>query len=173
MQAEQIELHRIILGIDKQEHVVRAVDALRRMLKRNHEEEDYSIVVPLELIRQARETRRLFNIVLGSIAAISLLVGGIGIMNIMLRPRHAVRQGECAPPRHRAAVPDGNPVALHFRRCDRACFRRSDTNDYHGLYQCENRPDLSGLCRGVHGFGNRFGYLRNLSGPPGRNDGSD
>lgn len=84
VQAEQIELHRIILGIDKQEHVVRAVDALRRMLKRNHEEEDYSIVVPLELIRQARETRRLFNIVLGSIAAISLIVGGIGIMNIML-----------------------------------------------------------------------------------------
>jgi len=84
VQAEQIELHQIILGIDKQEHVVRSVDALRNMLKRNHEEEDYSIVVPLELIRQARETRRLFNIVLGSIAAISLIVGGIGIMNIML-----------------------------------------------------------------------------------------
>jgi putative ABC transport system permease protein len=60
------------------------VDALRRLLKKNHAKEDYSIVVPLELIRQARETRRLFNIVLGSIAAISLIVGGIGIMNIML-----------------------------------------------------------------------------------------
>ena len=84
MRAEQIELHRLILGIDKQDNVVRAVDALRRMLKKNHEKEDYSIVVPLELIRQARETRRLFNIVLGSIAAISLIVGGIGIMNIML-----------------------------------------------------------------------------------------
>jgi len=84
MKAEQIELHQIILGIDKQEHVVRAVDALRRMLRKNHEKEDYSIVVPLELIRQARETRKLFNIVLGSIAAISLIVGGIGIMNIML-----------------------------------------------------------------------------------------
>jgi putative ABC transport system permease protein len=84
MTAEQIELHRIILSIDKQEHVVPAVDAVRSLLKRSHDKEEYSIVVPLELIRQARETRRLFNIVLGSIAAISLIVGGIGIMNIML-----------------------------------------------------------------------------------------
>jgi putative ABC transport system permease protein len=81
---EQIELHELILTIDHQEHVTRAVDAVRRILKKNHTSEDYSIVVPLELIRQARETRRLFNIVLGSIAAISLIVGGIGIMNIML-----------------------------------------------------------------------------------------
>jgi putative ABC transport system permease protein len=41
-------------------------------------------VVPLELLLQAARTKRIFNIVLGSIAAISLLVGGIGIMNIML-----------------------------------------------------------------------------------------
>jgi putative ABC transport system permease protein len=81
---EKIELHELILTIDKQENVVRAVDAVRRTLNKNHKKEDYSIVVPLELIRQARETRRLFNIVLGSIAAISLIVGGIGIMNIML-----------------------------------------------------------------------------------------
>ncbi len=81
---EKIELYELILSINKQENVVRAVDAVRRVLKRNHAKEDYSIVVPLELIRQARETRRLFNIVLGSIAAISLIVGGIGIMNIML-----------------------------------------------------------------------------------------
>ncbi len=81
---EKIELHELILSIDKQENVERAVDSVRRILRKNHKQEDYSIVVPLELIRQARETRRLFNIVLGSIAAISLIVGGIGIMNIML-----------------------------------------------------------------------------------------
>lgn len=81
---EKIELHELILTIDTQENVVRAVDAARRVLKKNHKQEDYSVIVPLELIRQARETRRLFNIVLGSIAAISLIVGGIGIMNIML-----------------------------------------------------------------------------------------
>lgn len=81
---EKVELHELILTIDEQENVPRAVEAARRALKKNHKVEDYSILVPLELIRQARETRRLFNIVLGSIAAISLIVGGIGIMNIML-----------------------------------------------------------------------------------------
>ncbi|HPU54820.1 MAG TPA: FtsX-like permease family protein, partial [Verrucomicrobiota bacterium] len=45
---------------------------------------DYDIVVPLELLKRAERTKQIFNIVLGSIAAISLLVGGIGIMNIML-----------------------------------------------------------------------------------------
>ncbi len=46
--------------------------------------ENFEVIVPLELLSQARQAQRLFNIVLGSIAGISLLVGGIGIMNIML-----------------------------------------------------------------------------------------
>jgi len=46
--------------------------------------EDFQMVVPQELLRQSQKTQRTFNIVLGSIACISLLVGGIGIMNIML-----------------------------------------------------------------------------------------
>jgi putative ABC transport system permease protein len=54
------------------------------MLARFHDKEDYSMSVPLALLRQAEATKRTFNIVLGSIAGISLLVGGIGIMNIML-----------------------------------------------------------------------------------------
>ncbi|MCA9448427.1 MAG: FtsX-like permease family protein, partial [Candidatus Omnitrophica bacterium] len=54
------------------------------MLARFHKKKDYRISVPLALLRQAEATKRTFNIVLGSIAAISLLVGGIGIMNIML-----------------------------------------------------------------------------------------
>jgi putative ABC transport system permease protein len=45
---------------------------------------DYELIVPEALLRQSRETQRLFNIVMGCIAGISLLVGGIGIMNIML-----------------------------------------------------------------------------------------
>jgi len=48
------------------------------------QKKDYEIVVPLELLKRAERTKQVFNIVLGSIAAISLLVGGIGIMNIML-----------------------------------------------------------------------------------------
>jgi hypothetical protein len=47
-------------------------------------ENDYSVVVPQELLKQAEQIRVIFNVVLGSIAAISLIVGGIGIMNIML-----------------------------------------------------------------------------------------
>lgn len=50
----------------------------------SHKKDDYEILVPLQLLRQTEHTKRIFNIVLGSIAAISLLVGGIGIMNIML-----------------------------------------------------------------------------------------
>ncbi len=45
---------------------------------------DYEIIVPEALLNQSRETQRLFDIVMGCIAGISLLVGGIGIMNIML-----------------------------------------------------------------------------------------
>ena len=57
---------------------------IETLLKRFHRKEDYRVSVPLALLRQAEATKRTFNIVLGSIAAISLLVGGIGIMNIML-----------------------------------------------------------------------------------------
>ena len=54
------------------------------LLQRFHEESDFELIVPLQLLREAEAAKRMFNIVLGSIAAISLLVGGIGIMNIML-----------------------------------------------------------------------------------------
>jgi putative ABC transport system permease protein len=58
---------------------------IRALLDRLHAgTSDYEIVVPEALLEQARRTQRLFNIVMGSIAGISLLVGGIGIMNIML-----------------------------------------------------------------------------------------
>lgn len=63
--------------------VTRAI--VDRMLERRHRGvQDYSIEVPVELIRQSQETQRVFNIVMGAIAGISLVVGGIGIMNIML-----------------------------------------------------------------------------------------
>jgi putative ABC transport system permease protein len=58
---------------------------MRRILMRRHEEiEDFEIVVPEELLRQSQQTQHIFNVVMGCIAGISLLVGGIGIMNIML-----------------------------------------------------------------------------------------
>jgi putative ABC transport system permease protein len=64
--------------------VEQSAQSIEAVLDRFHKEKDYQMTVPLELLRRARETERIFNIVLGSIAAISLLVGGIGIMNIML-----------------------------------------------------------------------------------------
>ncbi|MEO6709523.1 MAG: FtsX-like permease family protein, partial [Planctomycetota bacterium] len=66
------------------ENVPMLASAAREMLSRNHPRKDYEMVVPLELLLQAEETKKNFNIVLGSIASISLLVGGIGIMNVML-----------------------------------------------------------------------------------------
>ena len=62
-----------------------AAEAIDALLDRLHAgEKDYSLVVPQALLEQSRRTQRLFNIVMGCIAGISLLVGGIGIMNIML-----------------------------------------------------------------------------------------
>ncbi len=89
--AEKVELQKIIVKVKvdaKQVLGLRDMLGMRgildALLDRLHEKKDYRIVVPLELLRQAARTKRIFSIVLGSIAAISLLVGGIGIMNIML-----------------------------------------------------------------------------------------
>jgi putative ABC transport system permease protein len=63
----------------------RTADLMKPLLDRLHGgADDYEIVVPEALLEQRRQTQRIFNIVMGSIAGISLLVGGIGIMNIML-----------------------------------------------------------------------------------------
>jgi putative ABC transport system permease protein len=83
-EAERIELHEITVKVESLEKVTRVAAAIKTLMERNHPKRDYEIVVPLELLKRAEETKRIFNIVLGSIAAISLLVGGIGIMNIML-----------------------------------------------------------------------------------------
>ncbi|MBD3267844.1 FtsX-like permease family protein [bacterium] len=81
---EKVELHQIIARVDRLENVEQTAEGIEYVLERFHNKEDYQISVPLALLRQARQTKRTFNIVLGSIAGISLLVGGIGIMNIML-----------------------------------------------------------------------------------------
>lgn len=81
---ELVELHQLIVQVDSIDHVESTAAAIDRMLTLNHPKKDYSMSVPLALLRQAEATQRTFNIVLGSIAGISLLIGGIGIMNIML-----------------------------------------------------------------------------------------
>jgi putative ABC transport system permease protein len=57
---------------------------VEQVLQGGHKQKDYQMIVPLQLLEQARRTKRIFSIVLGSIAALSLLVGGIGVMNITL-----------------------------------------------------------------------------------------
>jgi len=81
---ESVELHQLIVQVDAIENVEPVSAGLERMLQAYHSKDDYRVSVPLALLRQAEATKRTFNIVLGSIAGISLLVGGIGIMNIML-----------------------------------------------------------------------------------------
>ncbi|MCL2104214.1 MAG: ABC transporter permease [Kiritimatiellaeota bacterium] len=84
MEGERVELGQIIVRMTAVEVVEAGSTAIEAMLKRFHKKQDYKIDVPLTLLREAERTKRTFNIVLGAIAGISLLVGGIGIMNIML-----------------------------------------------------------------------------------------
>ncbi len=84
VEAERVELHEVTVQVDKSEAVVDVAASIQSLLEQTHKKVDYAIVVPLELLKRAEQTKRIFNVVLGSIAAISLLVGGIGIMNIML-----------------------------------------------------------------------------------------
>ncbi|MDF1837615.1 MAG: ABC transporter permease [Planctomycetota bacterium] len=81
---QEVQLHEIIAEVGTDEDVPFVAAASRAMLVREHEDKDYEVVVPLELLMRAKETQRIFSIVLASIAGISLLVGGIGIMNVML-----------------------------------------------------------------------------------------
>jgi putative ABC transport system permease protein len=84
MEAERVELHEIRVRMKETKFVETADPQIKTLLGRFHAKNDFEVIVPLQLLRQAEATKRIFNIVLGSIAAISLLVGGIGIMNIML-----------------------------------------------------------------------------------------
>jgi putative ABC transport system permease protein len=82
--AEKVELHQLTVQFHDPQAVEAAVPQIEALFGRFHKRKDFEFIVPLQLLRQAEQTKRIFNIVLGSIAAISLLVGGIGIMNIML-----------------------------------------------------------------------------------------
>ncbi|MFT7484861.1 MAG: putative ABC transport system permease protein [Candidatus Paceibacteria bacterium] len=80
----ETDLDQIVVQARSPEEVFMAARMLQAMLKASHERQDYEIVVPLELMRQSENTQKVFNLVMILIAGISLLVGGIGIANIML-----------------------------------------------------------------------------------------
>jgi putative ABC transport system permease protein len=81
---EKIELNQITLTVESVDEVKSTAALVESALDSHDDMEDISVVVPLELIEQAEQQRRLFLVLAGVIAAVSLLVGGIGIMNIML-----------------------------------------------------------------------------------------
>jgi len=83
-QGEQVELSQITVSVNSVDDVDETAAIINTLLKKYHENEDYAVVVPKELLRQAERTRAMFNVLLVVIAGISLIVGGIGIMNIML-----------------------------------------------------------------------------------------
>ncbi len=81
---QRLELSQITIEVADRHGVKSTAAALEGLLAKYHPQKDFAIVVPLDLLEQAQATQRIFNFVLGATAAISLLVGGIGIMNIML-----------------------------------------------------------------------------------------
>jgi len=79
------QLDRLVISVDESYSLSKVSEILSRMLERKHYGViDYEIEIPELLIKQQQRTNQIFNIVLGALAGISLLVGGIGIMNIML-----------------------------------------------------------------------------------------
>jgi putative ABC transport system permease protein len=78
------QLDRIVVQVTETEQLASSTEILSRMLTRRHSGvKDFEITVPELLLKQQQRTKDIFNIVLGAIASISLIVGGIGIMNIM------------------------------------------------------------------------------------------
>ncbi|MED5410848.1 MAG: ABC transporter permease [Pseudomonadota bacterium] len=84
MESETVELHEAIIQVEDQETVIEVGEIIDQILQRRHRDVDYAIEIPLALLRQAEASALRDQIVAGAIAGISLLVGGIGIMNIML-----------------------------------------------------------------------------------------
>jgi putative ABC transport system permease protein len=78
------QLDRIVVQVNETEQINPSTEILSRMMTRRHTNvKDFEITVPELLLKQQQRTKDIFNIVLGAIASISLIVGGIGIMNIM------------------------------------------------------------------------------------------
>jgi len=89
--AEKVELSQVTMTVDanvdnpeERKKVKAAGDLIKEMLERSHSKKDWAVTIPLDQLEQAEETERNFEQLLALIASISLLVGGIGIMNIML-----------------------------------------------------------------------------------------
>jgi putative ABC transport system permease protein len=84
-ESDPFALNSLTLKIKKDAPLAAAAKLVAAtLLRRHYGSEDFEVIIPEELLKQKQKTQRIFNIVMGAIAGISLLVGGIGIMNIML-----------------------------------------------------------------------------------------
>lgn len=79
------QLDKIIVQVKETEQLSQSANVIKKMLLRRHSDlYDFEVTIPELLLKQQQKTKNIFNVVLGAIAGISLIVGGIGIMNIML-----------------------------------------------------------------------------------------
>jgi putative ABC transport system permease protein len=83
-EGEALEISQLTLRVASVDQVLDTAEVVKATLGEFHRDGDFGVTVPLELLEQARTTRIMFMVFMGIIAAISLVVGGIGIMNIML-----------------------------------------------------------------------------------------
>lgn len=83
-QRDLVEVSQFTIRVARRDLVLETADVIRNTIAREHQMDDFTVTVPLELLEQAETTRLMFILFLGMIAAVSLVVGGIGIMNIML-----------------------------------------------------------------------------------------
>jgi putative ABC transport system permease protein len=83
-QMEKLEVSQITVTVDATDNVRPTAAIIEGLLDQFHTQKDTAVTVPLELLEKAEQAQRIFTLVLGAIASISLLVGGIGVMNVML-----------------------------------------------------------------------------------------
>src|SRR5262249_3142654 len=81
---ERLEISQITVTVDDVANVPKTASVIQSLIDQYHPRKEVAIPVPLDLLEKAEQTHRMFTLILGAIAGIALVVGGIGIMNIML-----------------------------------------------------------------------------------------
>jgi len=84
MTSEDIQVDQLILRMEDESAVLKAAPVINSIMEKNHDRLEYAIMIPLKLIQAKAAQQRIWDMIFLVIASISLIVGGIGIMNIML-----------------------------------------------------------------------------------------